>query len=101
MNAMTVSEVSKRERLLVCFALMQLLDLATTLAVFSRGGSELNPIIRSLVPVTGPVLAVVVSKAFLIWLAWRFTQRTGILYVGIALYAAIVTWNFGLYLVAA
>jgi hypothetical protein len=78
-----------------------LLDLATTLAVFSRGGSELNPIIRSLIPLTGPVLAVIVSKAFLIWLAWRFTQRTGILYVGITLYAAIVTWNSALYLAAA
>lgn len=100
MNAVLAQLHPSRNKLLLCFACLQLLDLATTLAVFSCGGSELNPVIRSLIPFTGVLGAVFVSKALLLWLAWRFSQRNWILYSGIGIYSAIVTWNFVLFLIA-
>jgi hypothetical protein len=99
MNAALVYRPS-RNRALFCFAVLQLLDFVTTLAVFSRGGSELNPVIRGLLPFTGPVVAVLASKALLFLLVWRISQRNWILYFGNVLYAVIVTWNFLLFIAA-
>ena len=94
MSAALVHGHPNRDRALLCFIVLQLLDFVTTLAVFSRGGSELNPVIRGLLPLTGPVVAVLISKALLLLLVWRVSQRNWILYFGNLLYAVIVTWNF-------
>lgn len=101
MSAVVLPIQPSRNRALVCFALLQLADLLTTLGVFSRGGYELNPVIRSLMPFTGPAFAVLASKALLFTLAWRFSRRNWILYFGNALYAVIVSWNLLCFLIAA
>ncbi len=100
MNTVIAAARPSRDRALFCFAVLQLLDLLTTLAVFSRGGSELNPVIRGLLPITGPVVAILTSKALLLLLVWRLSQRNWILYFGNVLYAVIVVWNFLLFLAA-
>ncbi len=100
MSAVVLPIQPSRNRALVCFALLQLADLTTTLAVFSRGGYELNPVIRGLMPFTGPVLAVLARKTLLFTLVWRFSRRNWILYFGNALYAAIVSWNLLCFLIA-
>jgi hypothetical protein len=78
------------------FIALQCMDLITTLAAFSRGGVELNPVVRSLMPWTGQVAAVVVSKSILISLVFLLSRRKRILYFGNILYSAIVTWNMAI-----
>ena len=75
---------------------LQCLDLLTTLVVFSRGGVELNPVVRSLMPWTGRVLAVVTSKAILISLIVLYGGRKRIVFLGNILYAAVVAWNLAI-----
>ena len=101
MNAAIFPAQSSRTRPLFCFALLQLLDLLATLGVFSRGGYELNPVIRGLIPFTGPVFAVVAGKALLLLLVWRFNRRTWTLYFGNVLYSAVVAWNLLVFAAAA
>ncbi len=93
MNAAIASAHPSRNRPLLYFAFLQLLDLLTTLAVFSRGGYELNPVVRGLIPFAGPVVGVLISKALLLFLVWRFSQRNWILYLGNVFYSGIVAWN--------
>jgi hypothetical protein len=76
------------------------LDCLTTLAVFSRGGHELNPIVSSLIPFTGPTLALLSSKALLLFLVWRLSKRNWILYFGNILYAVVVSWNLLMFVAA-
>jgi hypothetical protein len=80
---------------LIVFTILQLLDFLTTISVFSRGGFELNPIVRSLMPWTGPAVAVLVSKTALVLLTWRLSRRPWIVNVGNAFYALVVAWNAG------
>ncbi len=75
------------------FLTLQCMDLLTTLAVFSRGGVELNPVVRSLIPWTGKVAAVVVSKIILILLVLLLSRRRKILYLANVLYSGVVAWN--------
>ncbi len=75
---------------------LQCLDLLTTLVVFSRGGVELNPVVRSLMPWTGRVLAVVMSKAILISLIVLCGGRKRVVYIGNVLYTAVVAWNMAI-----
>lgn len=83
-------------RALALFIGLQCLDLATTLAAFSRGGIELNPMVSGLMPWTGRALGVITSKAVLIALFVVFNRRQRILYLGNILYSAIVIWNLGI-----
>jgi hypothetical protein len=78
---------------MIVFIALQCMDLLTTLAVFSHGGVELNPIVNSLVPWTGRGVAVLVSKAILIGLVLLLNRRKRILRFANVLYAGVVAWN--------
>jgi hypothetical protein len=78
---------------LIIFVTLQCLDLLTTVVVFSRGGFELNPVVRSLMPLMGPFFAVVVCKALLISLILVFSRRPWMLRFANVLYTGIVAWN--------
>ena len=80
------------------FIALQCFDLLTTLAAFSHGGVELNPVVRSMMPWTGTVAAIVASKAILISLALPLSRRRRILNFANLLYAAIVVWNVAIIL---
>ncbi len=77
---------------------LQCMDLLTTLAVFSHGGVELNPVVISLMPWTGRVVAVLASKAILISLVVLFSRRKRTLYFANMFYTAIVAWNLAVML---
>ncbi len=80
-------------RIIIIFIALQLLDLLTTLAVFSRGGVELNPVVRSLMPWMGRLLAVVVSKTILVALVLLLSRRPYVLRFANVLYTGVVLWN--------
>jgi hypothetical protein len=77
----------------IVFIGLQCLDLLTTLIAFSHGGIELNPVVRSLMPWTGRVLAVFASKIMLISLILLYSRRKRVLYIGNIIYTAVVGWN--------
>jgi hypothetical protein len=79
--------------MLLLFAFLQLLDFATTMAVFAHGGFEANPVVRAFMPLFGQIGAVLASKVLIVFLVWRFSRRAWLLYVGNAFYALIVVWN--------
>ena len=79
---------------LLLFVLLQLLDFTTTMLVFARGGFEMNPVVqRVLMPLFGPVGAVLASKALISVCVWRFNRRLWLLYAGNAIYCLVVAWN--------
>ncbi len=76
------------------FAVLQLLDLATTLLAFRLGGYEANPMVRPFLAL-GPIGGILLVKALVLALGfacWRF-DRLGALHKASWLYAAIVVWN--------
>jgi hypothetical protein len=72
---------------------LQGLDLMTTLIVFSRGGVELNPVVRSLIPWLGQLPAIIASKAVVLSLILLLNRRKSILRFANLLYPAVVAWN--------
>jgi hypothetical protein len=78
---------------MILFIALQCMDLLTTLAAFSHGGMELNPIVSSLMPWMGRALAVLVSKAILISLFLIFNRQHRILRFANILYGGVVAWN--------
>lgn len=83
---------------LVLFTALQMLDFLTTLAVFSRGGFEANPVINTLMPYTGgPIMALLLVKAALVLFTWRLSRQRWIVYSGNVLYSLVVLWNGLLY----
>lgn len=83
---------------MVMFIGLQCLDLLTTLMAFSRGGVELNPILRSLIPLTGRVLALFAGKAMLVSLFFFLARRPRIIHLGNILYSIVVVWNLAIVL---
>jgi hypothetical protein len=83
---------------MIVFIGLQCLDLLSTLAVFSHGGIELNPVVSSLMPWTGKVAAVIASKALLVSLVVVLSRRKRILFFANILYAAVVVWNLAILL---
>jgi hypothetical protein len=81
----------------IIFIALQCLDLITTLAVFSRGGVELNPIIRSLMPWTGRSLAIVLSKATILSVVLLLNRRRRVLRFANVLYVVVVIWNITMF----
>ncbi len=81
---------------MIIFIGLQCMDLLTTLAVFSHGGIELNPVVSSLMPWTGRVAAVLASKAILVSLVVMLSRRKRIVHFANILYAAIVAWNLAI-----
>ncbi len=81
----------------IVFITLQCLDLITTVAVFSRGGVELNPVIRTLMPWTGRLLAIILSKATLLLLVLLLNRGRRILRFANVLYVAVVVWNIAIF----
>ena len=75
------------------FVALQAMDLITTLAVFSRGGVELNPVVRSFMPLTGEVAAIVLSKLAITLLICLLSRRIWLVRFANVLYTVIVAWN--------
>ena len=82
--------------LLIHFAVLQLLDLATTLWFLREGVAEANPLLRAALAMGAqPVVALAGSKlaGFVpAWLAWR-SGRHGLLRKINFVFAACVVWN--------
>jgi hypothetical protein len=95
---MVNGELVKPQKATILFVTLQCLDLLTTLMAFSRDGVELNPVIRSLMPYTGALMAVVMSKLILVSLVFLLAKRRRILYFGNLLYGCIVAWNLAIFL---
>lgn len=70
-------------------------DVATTLYVLHRGGSELNPLMRVLMRRMGAPAALVASHVAIGWAAWYFGAYIGIypLWLVTAFYALVVGRN--------
>src|SRR5207248_10197500 len=77
----------------VVFICLQCLDLFTTWMAFSHGGVELNPMVRALMPWTGRLWAVLISKATLVLLILLLNRRIWVLRFANILYACVVAWN--------
>lgn len=77
----------------VIFICLQCLDLLTTWMAFSHGGMELNPIVRALMPWTGRLWAVVISKVTLVLLILLLNRRIWVLRFANILYTCVVAWN--------
>jgi hypothetical protein len=75
------------------FIALQWLDFLTTILGFSLGCSEASPIVRGLMPVIGPTLAVFVTKVLTVLAMWRISKKTAMIYAGNLWYLAIVAWN--------
>ena len=95
-NEVSVQHPSATARLAILFVALQGLDVLTTVAAFSRGGVELNPVVSSMMPWTGRVLAVLASKAILVSLVIPLSRRKRILYFADILYCVIVAWNLAI-----
>ena len=91
----TVEVTTERTRkpALILFIVLQCLDLLTTLLVFERGGLELNPVVRSLMPFMGRAMAVFVCKATLVAVICAFSRRKRVLLFANILYTGVVIWN--------
>ena len=79
---------------LLLFAGLQVLDVITTMAVFSLGGFELNPIVQRFVSQFGQGGGLLVAKLLCLPLAaacvrWRPRAITKVNYV----FGAVLAWN--------
>jgi hypothetical protein len=72
---------------------LQGLDLLTTWMAFSHGGVEVNPVIRALMPWTGRLWAVLISKATLVSLVFLLNRRIWVLRFANVFYTCVVAWN--------
>jgi len=81
---------------LLIFVVLQMADLATTLAFLDRGIAEANPLVSTLIRALGqPLLAVLLVKAAgcaLALYAWH-SRRTPLLRRANILFALCVGWN--------
>lgn len=79
------------------FALLQLADLGTTIAVFRLGGVEENPLIQHLMwsgPVQGVILAKVLALGIGVGCLLAAKHRT--LIIANLVFAGIVAWNLSI-----
>jgi hypothetical protein len=72
------------------FALLQVLDLLTTIAAFHFGGFEVNPLVARLTEHFGRLWGVVLSKLISILLALGVRRLVWVINV---FYLGIVCWN--------
>ena len=72
------------------FAVLQLLDLLTTLAAFHAGAFEVNPLVAHLIALYGRVGGVVFGKVIALLLALGIRKR---LWVINLFYMGVVCWN--------
>jgi hypothetical protein len=82
--------------ILLIFVVLQVADLATTLAFLDRGVAEANPLVAALIRAFGqPVLAILLVKvagSSLALYAWH-TRRTLLLRRANVFFALCVAWN--------
>ena len=81
--------------ILFVFLILQLCDAATTLIFLARGVSEGNPLIRALMHVSDPAIALAMVKAAacgMAIIAWR-SRRTVLLRRANIFFALCVAWN--------
>ena len=82
--------------LLLHFALLQLLDFATTLWFLREGVTEANPLVRATLALCGQPMAALAGVKLVglapAWLAWR-SGRHGLLRKVNLVFAACVVWN--------
>ena len=72
------------------FAVLQILDLLTTIVVFHFGGFEANPIVASLTAHFGRIRGLLLSKAIAIALALGVRRLVWVINL---FYMGIVCWN--------
>jgi hypothetical protein len=72
------------------FAVLQVLDLLTTLAAFRIGGLELNPLVARLTIEFGRLRGVIISKLIAIVIAMGVRR---LIWAVNLFYAGIVSWN--------
>jgi len=88
--------------LIEAFVLLQVLDVATTLIGLHIGGSELNPIIASLIRLTEPTIGLLLAKSIGFGLGgyfiWR--QKTRLIRRINIFFAALVIWNIAVIVTA-
>jgi hypothetical protein len=72
------------------FAILQVLDLLTTMAAFHVGASEVNPIVAHLTVIFGRFNGVVISKIIALLLALGVRKR---LWVVNLFYIGVIYWN--------
>jgi hypothetical protein len=82
---------------LLIFAILQLADLGTTVAVFKHGGVELNPLVQHFL-ILGPVLGVILVKvlALAIGLGCFIMAKYRALLMANVVFAGIVVWNLSI-----
>jgi hypothetical protein len=77
------------------FAILQVLDLLTTLAAFHVGASEVNPIVAHLTVIFGRFNGVVISKIIALLLALGVRKR---LWIVNLFYVGVIYWNLAILL---
>jgi len=82
---------------LLIFALLQLADLATTVAVFKLGGVEENPLIQKFMAI-GAVQGVILAKilALAIGFGCYLAAKPRALRIANMVFGAIVVWNLSI-----
>lgn len=78
---------------LATLALLQLLDLATTLAVLRAGGREVNPVMARVMAALGTVPALLLTKAAVVAAAWHWPMPEPAQWLLLAAYVAVVLNN--------
>ena len=82
---------------MLTFIALQVLDLITTLAAFSLGGHEANPIVKPFLSL-GPVWGILAAKSLVLLaglICWRY-QKFSVIRKASWLYLGIVVWNVGM-----
>ena len=78
------------------FAILQVLDLLTTVAAFHVGASEVNPLVAHLTVLFGRFNGVLISKIIALLLALGVRKR---LWIVNLFYVGVVYWNIKVLLV--
>lgn len=79
--------------LFIFFCALQAADTYTTYIILSRGGRELNPVMRMIMEEVGVLPGLVVCKVFLCLLVWQYGMNAILLGIFDAIYAAVVMNN--------
>lgn len=74
----------------ISFAILQILDLLTTLAAFHVGAFEVNPLVAHLIALYGRVGGVALGKGIAVLLALGIRKRLWIINL---FYIGVVCWN--------
>lgn len=79
------------EYLIYVIAALQVADAATTLAILSGGGRELNPVVAFLIDLFGAETALIAKGSLIVWLCYGADVQSQCWVIGI--YVLVVVWN--------